>query len=200
MTTTIERGGIETRSLPSTDHGEQISLNVEVLSGPEKGEIHAITADRPFIVGTSHEASLVLSDDTVSRHHLELVRSGGKVKARDLGSTNGCFHEGAQFTEIELPVGAVLRLGQTELRLLADDERVSLPPSDAVQFGGLLGRSLEMRRVFALLERACQTDATVLIAGETGTGKEVVAESLHRASRRAEGPSLSSTAAQCPLN
>ncbi len=183
-----DREPLETRVLESSLGGAEVSLRVEILSGPQKGQFHPVASDRPFIVGTSPEASLSLDDDTVSRLHLELARTEGKVRARDLGSTNGSFHEGAQFTELELPVGAVIRVGQTELRVIADAEDVSFPPSDAHRFGGLLGRSLEMRRVFAVLERAAQTDATVLITGETGTGKEVVAESLHQASRRAEGP------------
>ena len=182
------RAGVETQALEATHEGTQFSLRVEVLSGPQKGQVHPLSGERPFIVGTSPEASLVLSDDTVSRLHLELSRTGAKVRARDLGSTNGCFHQGAQFGVLELPVGAVIRLGRTELWLRASDDSESLPPSDATCFGNLVGRSLAMRRVFAVLERASRTDATVLVTGETGTGKEVVAESLHRASARANGP------------
>ena len=183
-----ERTDLETRVLEQSLDGTQVSLQVEVLSGPHKGQLHEVTGDRPFIVGTSPEATLSLRDDTVSRLHLELTRVGGKIRARDMGSTNGSFHEGAQFAELELPIGAVVRVGQTELRLLAQDQETSVSPSDATRFGGLLGRSLEMRQVFAVLERAAKTDATVLVTGETGTGKEVVAESLHRASTRTDGP------------
>ncbi|MEL7372516.1 MAG: FHA domain-containing protein, partial [Myxococcota bacterium] len=170
----------ETRVLEGTLDGAQVSLQVEVLSGPEKGQVHPVYSDRPFIIGSSPEASLVLTDDTVSRLHIELVRVGAKVRARDLGSTNGSFHQSAQFTELELPVGSVIRVGQTEIRFLAEDEEASIPLSDETRFGDLLGRSIEMRKVFALLERASRTDATVLVTGETGTGKEVVAESLHK--------------------
>ncbi|MEM7676037.1 MAG: sigma 54-interacting transcriptional regulator, partial [Myxococcota bacterium] len=185
----MSRGeGFETRVLEGTLDGAQVSLQVEVLSGPEKGQLHPVYSDRPFIIGTSAEASLVLTDDTVSRLHLELVRVGAKVRARDLKSTNGSFHQSAQFTELELPVGSIVRVGQTELRFLAKDDEASIPLSDENKFGDLLGRSIEMRKVFALLERASQTDATVLVTGETGTGKEVVAESLHKMSKRAEGP------------
>lgn len=180
--------GHETRILESSLDGAEVGLRVEVLSGPRKGELHDIPRDRPFIIGSSPEASLPLEDDTVSRFHLELVSGELSVRARDLGSTNGSFHQDARFRELELFPGAALRVGQTELRIRADAEQASLPPSEATAFGGMLGRSLEMRRVFALLERAAQTDATVLVTGETGTGKEVVAEVLHQASRRRDKP------------
>ena len=179
----------ETRAIADHCEKTQVKLHVEVLTGPEKGQLYTITPDRPFIVGTSAEATLVVSDDTVSRLHLELsCAEGATVRARDLGSTNGCFHEGAQFRQLDVPVGSVLRLGQTELRLIAEDSTLALLPSEATRFGDLLGRSLEMRQIFAVLERASRTDTTVLITGETGTGKEVVAESLHRASARSAGP------------
>jgi DNA-binding NtrC family response regulator len=56
--------------------------------------------------------------------------------------------------------------------------------------GGLLGRSAAMQRIFALLRRVAPTDETVLIEGETGTGKELAAEAIHLESRRASGPFL----------
>lgn len=178
----------ETRALDAHDDPRAQGLFVEVLSGPERGRIQEAPCNRPFVVGTHPEASLVLTDDTVSRMHLELVSLGPRILARDLGSTNGCVHEGAQFTELEVPLGAVIRIGETELRLRAEADAVSLPPSEAECFGALRGRSLRMRQVFALLERASRSDVTVLVTGETGTGKEVVAQSLHSASPRAHRP------------
>jgi transcriptional regulator with PAS, ATPase and Fis domain len=63
-----------------------------------------------------------------------------------------------------------------------------LPLSAKDAFGSLVGRSVPMRRMFEILERVAGTDATVLMEGETGTGKEAAAESLHRESARRDGP------------
>jgi transcriptional regulator with GAF, ATPase, and Fis domain len=60
--------------------------------------------------------------------------------------------------------------------------------SSRFAFGELIGASVEMRRLYAILERVAPTDATVLVRGETGTGKEVVARSVHAASSRAARP------------
>src|SRR6185436_15428367 len=63
-----------------------------------------------------------------------------------------------------------------------------VPPSERAAFGGLLGHSLAMREVFGVLERVVHSDASVLVEGETGTGKEVVARALHSEGPRAAGP------------
>uniref|UniRef100_B8DLA2 Sigma54 specific transcriptional regulator, Fis family n=1 Tax=Nitratidesulfovibrio vulgaris (strain DSM 19637 / Miyazaki F) TaxID=883 RepID=B8DLA2_NITV9 len=55
-------------------------------------------------------------------------------------------------------------------------------------FGDMLGHSPEMERVFRLLPGIAQTDSSVLVTGETGTGKDLLAEALHNASTRAKGP------------
>src|SRR5262249_6125363 len=67
-------------------------------------------------------------------------------------------------------------------------DHVKIPLSDRERFGLLVGHSLAMRAAFALLERAAATDATVLLEGETGTGKEAAAESIHREGARRDGP------------
>src|SRR5262249_41878052 len=56
------------------------------------------------------------------------------------------------------------------------------------RFGRLVGQSVAMRRVLAVLERAAQSNATVLLEGESGTGKELAAESLHDEGERTSAP------------
>jgi len=87
-----------------------------------------------------------------------------------------------------LESGDVLLVGRTRIRFEMGAEPVLLPLSSKERFGLVLGRSIAMRRVFGVLERAVRTDATVLLEGETGTGKEVVAQSIHEESARADGP------------
>jgi DNA-binding NtrC family response regulator len=79
-------------------------------------------------------------------------------------------------------------VGKTELKLVLADSLLHLPPSQKERFGKLWGRSLAMRRVFAVLERVAPTDAAVVIEGETGTGKDLCAQALHSESRRANEP------------
>ena len=69
---------------------------------------------------------------------------------------------------------------------------------EPVRFGRLIGRSAVMRTLFAVLERAAESDATVLLEGETGTGKDAIARALHEASPRREGPFVVVTAARFP--
>ena len=141
-----------------------------------------------YRVGKDPGCDLVLDDPAVSREHLLVEALGHSVRLRDLGSTNGSFLHESRFDTIEVSEGAVIRLGKTELQLLAADANGTLAPSMATSFGQLRGRSLAMRRLFALLERIAPTDAPVLIQGETGTGKELCAEALHAASPRAGKP------------
>jgi DNA-binding NtrC family response regulator len=65
---------------------------------------------------------------------------------------------------------------------------IELPLHGEPRLAGMLGRSAVMRRLFADLDRIAATDATVLITGETGVGKERVAEALHERSARSAGP------------
>src|SRR5262249_15487936 len=107
---------------------------------------------------------------------------------KDLGSTNGTFFQNARIREIYVQPGAELKVGQTMVRLVSEDQRITVRPSADSQFEGLLGRSGRMREIFDLLGRVGPTRATVLLEGETGTGKELIAEAIHLRSPRREGP------------
>ena len=168
--------------------GAEGVLIIRVLSGELKGSEAILLGEEPFILGAGLEATLRLPDPSVSRKHLELINRDGKVEAHDLGSTNGSFYEGSRFERISLGPGSVFKLGETELQIVAPEKVDPIPPSERQEFGKLLGRSRKMRAVFAVLERAARTDATVLITGETGTGKEVVAEAIHENSGRRDHP------------
>jgi DNA-binding NtrC family response regulator len=157
-----------------------------VTSGPDAGATFSSAGART-VIGTHEGADFVLKDPSVSRFHAEITIEG-KAVLRDLGSTNGTMIDGVA-VEAGFPrSGATLQLGRTQLRFDLGNDRVKIPLSSKERFGIVVGRSLAMRRVFALLERAAASDATVLLEGETGTGKEVVAESIHRESARKDGP------------
>jgi two-component system NtrC family response regulator len=59
------------------------------------------------------------------------------------------------------------------------------------RYGNIIGSSLSMRKIYELLETIKESDATVLIAGETGTGKELIANSIHYNSKRKSAPMIS---------
>jgi len=181
-----ERTGVTTElSSPANRR----SLRLLVTSGPDRGRSILLGVGE-HRVGKSRSCELRLSDSAVSSQHLLVVvtenRSG--VIVRDLESTNGSWFAGARFSEIEVDRAATLRVGTTDLRIESVDANLALPPSPHGRFGGLVGGSEAMRRLYALLERASVTDSSILIEGETGTGKELVARAIHDHSPRRAGP------------
>ncbi len=158
-----------------------------VISGDQKGAEQTIDGDL-FRVGKSGDNDLVLSDSTVSREHCEIVRDQKGYLLRDLGSTNGTLIDGSEVREAYLQAGAVITVGRVEVKVRPYDERIELMPSERTRFGGLVGQEPAMREIFGLLERIAATHATLLIGGETGTGKDVLARAVHAESTRGDGP------------
>jgi len=158
-----------------------------VLNGDQRGQERTIESDL-FRIGKSETSDLVLTDDTVSRQHCEIARDAKGYLVRDLGSTNGTMLDGAEVKEAYLKPGAVLTVGKIELRLRPFAERIELLPSEREVFGEVVGRSLRMREIFGLCERLAPTDASVLLGGETGTGKDVLARAIHQHSLRKKAP------------
>ncbi len=168
-----------------------------VTHGPSSGKALLITRARAT-VGRHPTNDLVLDDPRVSAAHLELERrEEGRLLVRDLGTTNGTFLGAHRVLEAELGPGALLRLGETSVRLELDDRAEPEKGSEAARFGGLLGASPEMRELFATLDRIVPTPLTVLAQGETGTGKEELARAIHACSPRA-GPFVVLDAANIP--
>jgi DNA-binding NtrC family response regulator len=158
-----------------------------VVEGPDRGRAVRLGA-RAIVVGTAAGCELVLTDDRVSARHLEVREDGGRFAVRDLGSTNGTLYEGSAIGEAVLPAGAGVKIGRSFLRLVPTPRPLDLPPSQARRFGDLVGESLAMRELFAVLEAASASDVTVLLEGETGTGKELAARALHERGARRRGP------------
>jgi DNA-binding NtrC family response regulator len=158
-----------------------------VIKGPDRGEQVALT-NKPVTFGSAPACDLVLTDKTVSRRHAMALLEGNEVLVRDLGSTNGSFIQGSRFKEITVGFGAEIKLGRTVIKFLPEEEIVEPVESELDSFGQLVGRDVKMRRMFALLQDISPNDATVLIEGETGTGKELIAEEIHNHSKREKGP------------
>jgi two-component system, NtrC family, response regulator GlrR len=158
-----------------------------VLRGPDEGVVARLESEET-VIGTSATANLVLTDPTVSRHHFRLQVLDDGYLASDLGSTNGTRIGGRRVKSVYVEIGDKIQIGGTQIRLEADKQTVDLSLSPREAFGRLLGRSVAARRLFAILERVAGESVTVLLGGETGSGKDVAAEALHEASPRAGGP------------
>lgn len=142
----------------------------------------------PLLIGQSPICEFHLEDPMVSRRHVSLDVVRGHIHLRDLGSTNGTVVNGVRVIEAELVGGERIAIGESVLGLERCGRSAQPEPPDRDRFGDVLGRSAAMRRLYPLLERLAASDVPLVIEGETGTGKELLAEALHLASRRASGP------------
>jgi DNA-binding NtrC family response regulator len=190
MTEVAENGTQSHRTLHQRDGRGGVELTrcaLVVVSGQQRGLERVIDSD-VFRIGKSPDNDLVLSDDTVSRSHCEILRDLRGFLVRDLESTNGTLLEGAEIREAYLTPGSTLSVGKVELKLRPFSERFEPMASERDTFGDAVGRSLRMRELFGLCERLAPTDASVLLGGETGTGKDVLARAIHQHSQRKKGP------------
>ena len=140
-----------------------------------------------LVVGRNEACDLVLDDKKVSAVHMELVATERGVRVRDLGSRNGTFVGETRIGEVYLLKPTIIHCGDSVIDFSpASPEQVDVP--DIAEFGPLVGTGAAMRTVFERLRKAAPTELTILIGGETGTGKELVAQAIHQASTRANKP------------
>ena len=154
----------------------------------ESGE-RSIPIERRCLLGSAPHCDIVIDDRAVSRVHVELEPREEGVWVRDLNSRNGTFVEGVRIESACVSHGFVIHVGATDLHVNyenAETKAVDSWPSD--RFGPLIGRSTVMRELFATLARVAPLECAILVQGETGTGKELVARAIHQASTRADGP------------
>jgi transcriptional regulator with GAF, ATPase, and Fis domain len=168
--------------------GAPSGVQALVLSGQHKGTSKVVGGR--LTIGKAADNDLVLTDDTVSRHHCEIVRAPDGLHVRDLESTNGTKIDGTRIREAMIQPGSVLKVGEVEIHFKPTVHKVEVLPSDKGSFGPAIGQSLAMRTIFGVLERIAPTDATVLLEGETGTGKDVLARAVWSTSQRAAKPFL----------
>jgi transcriptional regulator with PAS, ATPase and Fis domain len=160
---------------------------LDVAAGPDAGRNARV--DRPtFVVGSGPGADLRLADPAVSREHVRIALEPAGVRVRDEGSKNGTWIGALRITDVLLTADTAIDVGKTKLLVRVETAPIDLPLSAAASFGGAIGVSPSMRHLFALLERAAASDVTVLLEGESGVGKEVLARAVHDRSARAGGP------------
>lgn len=152
------------------------------------GRPHEVRVERASVIGSSPDAQVVVAANAVSRLHCVLEPRADGLWVRDLGSRNGTFVAGMLVREARLPPAVYLRVGDVDIEVHQDREGHETPLWPTNQWGRLVGNSDEMRLLFAQLARIARADATALILGPTGVGKELVARSIHEASERASAP------------
>jgi transcriptional regulator with GAF, ATPase, and Fis domain len=176
-----------TSSISRADGPTLSAVDLIVLDGPDRG-LRQRLGPGVIRVGAGPAADIRLTDPTVSRVHCTLELKPGGIRIVDLGSTNGVVVHGVRVEAGVLTGGSTITIGSTTMRVdvTGDGVRVEVSPVDC--FGDVLGGSVEMRRLYAVLDRIAPTDTTMLIQGETGTGKDAVARAVHAASRRSSKP------------
>jgi DNA-binding NtrC family response regulator len=159
-----------------------------VTEGPDAGARTPLDFSQgPTLIGKSPACAVQLNDREISRRHVSLDRVGNRLRISDLQSTNGTFVDGVAVLDGFVNDGQLVRIGATAFRLEARGGRAA-PTAERKSFGRVIGASAAMQRIYPLCARVAATNVAVLIEGETGTGKEQVAESLHEESPRAQGP------------
>ena len=120
-----------------------------------------------------------LDDSRISRRHATIQRHGASLELEDLGSHNGTRVNGHTVTRAVLNPGDVVAVGPLLLLVQQLDPQTRVPGHPRI-----LGRSAALGRLLALIERVASTEVTVLVLGEPGVGKELIAEEIHRQSGR----------------
>lgn len=162
---------------------------LSVVEGPDAGMSVVLDASSPTraLLGSSPVCTVRLTDPEISRRHAALAITATHVQFIDLGSTNGTTINGVTVKEVSLHGGEAIRMGASVLTI----QRGAAKPwdfGDATSWGRIVGESLAMRRLYPTFDKLATSDRVVLIEGEAGTGKELLAEEIHRASRRADAP------------
>ncbi|MCA9531496.1 MAG: sigma 54-dependent Fis family transcriptional regulator [Myxococcales bacterium] len=160
---------------------------LRVVEGQDAGKTVDARRER-VTIGRSVICDFPLTDASVSSNHCEIVAREDGFLLRDLESTNGVFVRDVRVREAFIAPGMTFRVGQTRVALEDTPGTIDIHLSQRERYFDLVGVSVAMREIFAVLEKVAASDLTVLIRGETGTGKELVARALHRGSSRVAGP------------
>src|SRR5688572_23092895 len=162
-----------------------------IVRSPERPQVTEVPPRGEVLIGRGTEATLQIDDARVSRRHARIHWSGSALMIEDLGSRNGTtvnadtLHGSAQAAR----AGDSIRIAGREMTVAilapARAEATTEPPPAPGPAGqnkdapeGVVVADPGMGRVFGFARRVARTNTTVLILGETGTGKEVIAQQI----------------------
>ena len=189
------------RSRPSqASAGVQPSRMVLVIARGAEARIVPLSLGRAVVVGRGEGAEVQVPDPSLSRTHARFRWHGATVTVTDLGSRNGTLHRNQTVSEAELQAGEVVILGCVTVAVQAlgsrlttrDGESRSTAPRKTLSSPSPTHTAVRsnpaMLEVERLVARAARHEVAVLVLGETGTGKELIAREVHDRSPRAKGP------------
>src|SRR5688572_22315554 len=166
------------------DRGPTLHLRRCILQSVDDPTLEWTFDHDEIRIGSMEDNDVVLGDDTVSRYHCRITQEDNGYVLLDQRSTNGTFVNKVRIREAFLKPGSIVSVGQSQLRFNAREEEVEIVPSRSDRCAGLIGGYAKMREIYSIIEKIAPTATTVVIDGETGTGKEVVAQAIHSLSPR----------------
>ncbi|MBA3397392.1 MAG: sigma 54-interacting transcriptional regulator [Deltaproteobacteria bacterium] len=173
----------ESRTSTLAPDGRRAGIVMGLRSTRDAKQFALATTTRRWVIGSGHSCDVVLEDPYVSTVHCILERRpGGALIVRDKGSRNGTNVDGNVVEGAELRVGSYLTIGCTTLVAVAGPGT-----NEESALATLRGHDPVFRATIDHALRAAQTDCNILVIGETGTGKDLIARAVHEASRRSAG-------------
>jgi len=179
-----------THTRPALDGRLSLSYShcrLTITSGPDAGR--RLETEKDVIrIGMFPDNDLIVKDPAVSRYHAELQKKQGQYHLIDLGSTNGTYAGSLKVKDATLASRTEMMIGDSTILFEPMSTEVVLEPSGVKRLGDMVGDSVTMREIFTVVERVAPTDLAILIAGETGTGKEIAARAIQAFSKRRDAP------------
>ncbi len=166
-----------------------VAYEITVIDGPDTGAKLVLDGTQPprVLVGSSAACALRLSDREISRRHIAFDTAGPRLRITDLESTNGTFVNDVALVDGYLRGGETVRIGATRL-LVGEAKATNAVVSTEMRFGRVVGASPAMRRLYPLCRKLATSAVPLILEGETGTGKELLAEALHDEGPRSAQP------------
>ena len=196
-------GDDRTRSVVPRAADASKGLRLIVFVGGQVAS-HALPRTGEIVIGRGEDAGIRIDHATVSRRHATLLL-GSEVRIVDHGSFNGTNMGGKKVppnTPIPVGLSTIVELGETMIVVQVEGAAPVTASRSLAQSQGLApplsGVSTGMQHLYRLVDNVAQSNITVIVRGETGSGKEIVSEEIHKRSARANGPLVKLNCAALP--
>jgi transcriptional regulator with PAS, ATPase and Fis domain len=174
----------------STQANEMVTKNVWLEQTAPIARRHKLSKG-VVTIGKDPQNDIVITDDYISSYHCKIVQKDGVFTLIDLGSTNGTLLNGQKVMQAQLQADNVIDLGKASLTFCYQQDVRKVQPKTQGRYAGMISQDPAMQTIFGLIDQVAPTDATVFVHGETGSGKELIARSIHEQSGRKHKPFLS---------